>query len=159
MLPSYDDAYANWKNAGLLSVGGIPRRTTVCATVNPLGGWKDDFTNIKNAINGCPAGEVVQLGAGAFTVRTADLPQRESLKEPQRLTVRDTAKGDIARLYAYYALLSHDAAHPSVTALERHFSGLQRPPDADRCAAVQAGGANGDTGHGVRRASWRSARC
>jgi hypothetical protein len=74
VLPSYDDAYANWKNAGLQSVGGIPDRTTVCATVNPLGGGKDDFTNIKNAINKCPAGEVVQLGAGAFTVHIADLP-------------------------------------------------------------------------------------
>jgi len=74
VLPSYDDAYANWKNAGLQSVGGIPNRTTVCATVNPLGGGQDDFANIQNAINKCPAGEVVQLGAGAFTVRMADLP-------------------------------------------------------------------------------------
>ena len=70
VLPSYDDAYANWKNAGLQSVGGIPNRTTVCATVNPLGGGQDDFTNIQNAINKCPAGEVVQLGAGAFTVHS-----------------------------------------------------------------------------------------
>ena len=74
VLPSYDDAYANWKNAGLRSVGGIPNRTTVCATVNPLGGGQDDFTDIQNAINKCPAGEVVQLGAGAFTVHIADLP-------------------------------------------------------------------------------------
>jgi hypothetical protein len=74
LLPSYDDAYANWKNAGLLSVGGIPNRATVCATVNPLGGGRDDFTDIQKAINGCPAGEVVQLGAGTFTVHIADLP-------------------------------------------------------------------------------------
>jgi hypothetical protein len=74
VLPSYNDAYANWKNAGLLTVGGIPNRTTICATVNPLGGGQDDFTNIQNAINACPAGEVVQLGAGAFTVHLADLP-------------------------------------------------------------------------------------
>ncbi len=73
-LPSYDDATANWRNAGLLSVGGIPSRSTVCATVNPLGGGQDDFTNIQNAINSCPAGQVVQLGAGAFTVQLADLP-------------------------------------------------------------------------------------
>ena len=74
VLPSYNDAYANWKNAGLQSVGGIPNRTTICATVNPLGGGQDDFTNIQNAINKCPAGEVVQLGAGVFTVHMADLP-------------------------------------------------------------------------------------
>ena len=74
VLPSYNDTYANWKNAGLALVGGIPNRTTVCATVNPLGGGQDDFTNIQNAINNCPAGQVVQLGAGQFTVHVADLP-------------------------------------------------------------------------------------
>ena len=74
VLPSYNDAYANWKNAGLASIGGIPERTANCATVNPLGGGQDDFTNIQNAINNCPAGEVVQLAAGAFSVHLADLP-------------------------------------------------------------------------------------
>src|SRR5580704_10294202 len=74
VLPSYDDAYANWKNAGLASVGGIPSRTTICATVNPLGGGQDDFNPIQSAINGCPAGQVVQLGSGTFTVHQADLP-------------------------------------------------------------------------------------
>src|SRR5579872_1793399 len=87
VLPSYDDAYANWKNAGLQSVGGIPNRTTVCATVNPLGGGKDDFTDIQNAINKCPAGEVVQLGAGAFTVHLADLP----IQIPTGIVLRGTA--------------------------------------------------------------------
>jgi hypothetical protein len=74
VLPSYNNAYRNWKNAGLQSVGGIPNRTKVCATVHPLGAGRDDFTNTQNAINKCPAGEVVQLGAGAFTVHLADLP-------------------------------------------------------------------------------------
>jgi len=74
VLPQYDDASANWANAGLQSVGGIPQRTTVCATVNPLGGGQDDFADIQNAINSCPAGQVVQLGAGAFSVKLADLP-------------------------------------------------------------------------------------
>ncbi|MGA7341825.1 MAG: hypothetical protein WBE72_01885 [Terracidiphilus sp.] len=74
VLPSYNDTYANWKNAGLASIGGIPDRTTICATVNPLGGGQDDFANIQNAIDNCPAGEVVQLGAGAFSVHLADLP-------------------------------------------------------------------------------------
>jgi hypothetical protein len=77
VLPSYDDAYANWRNTGLGTVGGIAAHepTTQCgATVNPRGGGQDDFTNIQNAINSCPAGQVVQLGAGAFTVHLADLP-------------------------------------------------------------------------------------
>ena len=72
VLPSYDDAYANWKNAGLQSVGGIPNRTTVCATVNPKGGGADDLANIQSAINNCPAGEVVQLGAGTFTISMSE---------------------------------------------------------------------------------------
>jgi hypothetical protein len=72
VLPSYNDAYPNWSMAGMLSVGGIPNRTTVCATLNPSGG--DDFTAIQNAINSCPAGQVVQLGPGAFSVKIADLP-------------------------------------------------------------------------------------
>jgi hypothetical protein len=74
VLPSYNDTYANWKNAGLALVGGIPNRTTICATVNPLGSGQDDYTNIQNAINNCPAGEVVQLAAGAFSIKLADMP-------------------------------------------------------------------------------------
>jgi hypothetical protein len=74
VLPSYNDVYANWKNAGLALVGGIPNRTTICATVNPLGGGQDDYNDIQTAINNCPPGEVVQLGAGAFSVYLADLP-------------------------------------------------------------------------------------
>ena len=73
VLPSYDDAYANWKNAGMATVGGIPNRTTQCGpTLTPSGG--DDFTQIQNAINNCPAGDVVMLGAGTFNVHVADLP-------------------------------------------------------------------------------------
>jgi hypothetical protein len=68
VLPSYNDVYANWKNAGLLAVGGIPSRSAVCASVNPLGGGQDDLANIQDAINSCRVGEVVQLGAGTFTI-------------------------------------------------------------------------------------------
>ncbi len=74
VLPSYNDDYANWKNAGLALVGGIPNRTTICATVNPLGGGQDDYSDIQTAIDNCPAGEVVQLAAGAFSVHLADMP-------------------------------------------------------------------------------------
>ena len=62
------NASANWSSAGMISVGGPPTRTTVCATVNPLGSARDDTTNIQNAINACPLGQVVQLGAGTFTI-------------------------------------------------------------------------------------------
>jgi len=68
LLTSDRNASANWSSAGMLSVGGIPNRTTVCATVNPLGSAQDDTTNIQNAIAACPLGEVVMLGAGTFTI-------------------------------------------------------------------------------------------
>jgi hypothetical protein len=74
VVPTYNDTYANWKNAGLALAGGIPDRTTICATVNPLGGGLDDYTDIQNAIDNCPAGEVVQLAAGAFSIKLADMP-------------------------------------------------------------------------------------
>jgi hypothetical protein len=58
------DASANWKMAGLQSVGGIPNRTTVCARVNPSG--SDDSSAIQTAINSCPVGQVVSLASGTF---------------------------------------------------------------------------------------------
>ena len=68
-LPSDRNASANWQMAGLLSVGGIPNRTTQCgATISPRGSGQDDTANIQNAINSCPAGQVVQLSAGTFTI-------------------------------------------------------------------------------------------
>jgi hypothetical protein len=68
ILPSASNASANWSSAGMLSVGGIPNRTTTCATVSPLGNGQDDTTDIQNAINSCPVGEVVTLAAGTFTI-------------------------------------------------------------------------------------------
>jgi hypothetical protein len=68
LLPSASNASANWQMAGMLSQGGIPNRTTVCATVKPIGGGSDDTTNIQNAIAACPLDEVVMLGAGKFTI-------------------------------------------------------------------------------------------
>ena len=68
ILPADRDASANWRMAGMLSVGGIPNRTTVCENVSPLGAGKDDTANIQEAIEACPPGQVVLLSAGAFTV-------------------------------------------------------------------------------------------
>ena len=68
VLPSYNDAYANWEGAGLQSVGGIPNRLTICGTVNPRGSGLDDTANIQNAINACPLNQVLSLAAGTFTI-------------------------------------------------------------------------------------------
>jgi hypothetical protein len=68
ILPAERDASANWRMAGMLSMGGIPKRTAVCATVLPLGQDKDDTGDIQNAIEGCPPAQIVQLAAGTFTI-------------------------------------------------------------------------------------------
>jgi hypothetical protein len=54
-----DRMYA-W-NPGLMSKGGIPDRTTICETLSP-------GANIQAALDSCPAGQVVQLNAGTYTV-------------------------------------------------------------------------------------------
>ena len=54
-----DRLYA-W-NPGLMSKGGIPDRTTICATLSP-------GANIQAALNSCPMGQVVQLNEGTYTV-------------------------------------------------------------------------------------------
>jgi len=51
--------------------GGVPARTTVCATVNASSygnGSSDASAGIQAAINACPAGQVVQLSAGTFKI-------------------------------------------------------------------------------------------
>jgi hypothetical protein len=77
-MPAPNNISANWQNAGLNPIGGIPNRTTVCATVNPIGGGRSDTANIQAAINGCTAGQVVMLGSSsclptcAFSVSVND---------------------------------------------------------------------------------------
>jgi hypothetical protein len=58
-------------NPGLNAVGGIPHRTTVCATVDAstyADGAIEASVGIQRAINACPMGQVVQLSAGTFLV-------------------------------------------------------------------------------------------
>jgi hypothetical protein len=84
VLPSYNDLHTNWQMAGLQSVGGIPNRTTQCgATITPSGG--DDTSAIQVAINSCPTGEVVQLGAGTFHITQAG-----SIQLNKGITLRGT---------------------------------------------------------------------
>jgi hypothetical protein len=65
LLTPSRNATANWQRAGLLSIGGIPTRTTQCGpTLSPSGG--DDTSAMQAAINACPVGQVVVLGAGTF---------------------------------------------------------------------------------------------
>lgn len=60
-------------NPGLMGVGGIPARSTVCSTLAPRGGELDDKDQIQAAIDACPIGQVVQLRAGTFVVNSGFL--------------------------------------------------------------------------------------
>ena len=53
--------------------GGIPVRSTVCATIAAStygNGAQDASAGIQNAVQNCPAGQVVMLSAGTFKVNT-----------------------------------------------------------------------------------------
>ena len=50
----------------MMSQGGIPNRTTICATLSPSGG--DDFAAIQAKLDSCPVNQVVLLNPGIFTV-------------------------------------------------------------------------------------------
>jgi len=69
LIPS--DRITAW-NPGLVAVGGIPNRTqTMCATVSAStygNGATDASSGIQAAIDACPAGQLVMLGAGKFVV-------------------------------------------------------------------------------------------
>src|ERR1700690_15957 len=56
---------------GVTYNGGIPNRTVIYTTLNPSGG--DDTTAIQNALDSCPANQVVMLGAGTFNINDPGL--------------------------------------------------------------------------------------
>ena len=59
--------------------GGIPNRTTVCATVAPPSG--NAASAIQSALNACPQDQVVQLTAGTFAVNsTVFVPTGRTLR-------------------------------------------------------------------------------
>lgn len=77
-FPTFNDASANWKNAGLAVIGGIPTRSTVCATVTPSGvtppGSGDDATRWAMAVAACTtAGQVLQVN-GMLQIAMSELP-------------------------------------------------------------------------------------
>jgi hypothetical protein len=71
LLPA--DRMAPW-NPGLMSLGGIPNRTTIYKTLSPSGG--DDSAAIQAALDNAPAGQVVMLNSGTFIVNNLLLIRR-----------------------------------------------------------------------------------
>ncbi len=80
-------ATGTWQAAGI--PGGIPVRTTVYTTINTTGDSTDRTAEIEAALNSCPNGQVVLLGAGTFRCdSTIDLPYN------RQVTLRGTVDSD-----------------------------------------------------------------
>jgi len=65
-----EDRRTTW-NPGLNSVGGIPARSELCASISAAtygDGAQDATAGIQAALDACPEGAVVQLSAGTFTI-------------------------------------------------------------------------------------------
>jgi hypothetical protein len=70
----------NWlNNVGI--PGGIPYRTSVCATITPPSGSTDATSGIQAALNSCAANRVVVLSAGTFRING-------SITVPSNVTLR-----------------------------------------------------------------------
>src|ERR1051326_5740750 len=63
----------DWSQAGI--AGGIPTRTTVCATMNPGA----TVSQINNAIQNCPSGQVVFLNAGTYNLSSGILLNKSNV--------------------------------------------------------------------------------
>lgn len=72
----------DWSSAGI--PGGIPNRTTICATINAAtygNGSSDATSGIQTALNSCTANQTVLLSAGTFRINS-------SLTIPSNVTLR-----------------------------------------------------------------------
>jgi hypothetical protein len=76
----------------MTSKGGIPNRTTIFTTLAPLGGGRDDNTQISNAIAACPDNQVVQLTAGVFRIN-GGVGWRVCLFNRSNVTLRGVGPG------------------------------------------------------------------
>ena len=72
----------DWSQTGI--PGGIPGRTTICATINAAtygNGINDATAGIQNSLNTCPANETVLLSAGTFRINS-------NISIPSNVTLR-----------------------------------------------------------------------
>jgi hypothetical protein len=110
LLPA--DRLVAW-NPGLMSVGGIPNRTTIYKTLSPSGG--DDSAAIQAALNSAPAGQVVMLNPGTFVVNNFLLIHRP-------ITLRGSGAG-VTRL------VKTNGAKPRTSTVVSGTNGILTPVD------------------------------
>ncbi len=101
----------DWSQSGI--AGGIPSRTTNCTTINASScgnGSSDCTSTIQNAMNSCPANQVVALSAGTFRINS-------SLRIPSNVVLRgagpDQTILDLHGSGDYAILIGSDGVTPS----------------------------------------------
>jgi hypothetical protein len=118
-------------NPGMMSKGGIPNRTTVCATLSPIGGGSDDSVAIQSAVNSCPVNQVVSLSAGTFIVNNTVL-----ISTP--LTLRGAGPG-------VTTLKKSNGAHGRVPFVVAGTNGIQTPEGPGQNSLVITASISGTT--------------
>src|SRR5262245_12192786 len=109
ILPT--DRATTW-NPGMRAVGGIPVRSSVCYDLTPRGEGLDDTARIQAAIDACPFGQVVQLGAGTCLMNGGNF-----LRIRKGITLRGAGPGQTT-------LAKTDGAKPFREAVGAHPSPL-----------------------------------
>jgi hypothetical protein len=59
--------------------GGVPQRTSICATLSPAGNGADDGAPISAAIAACPDNQVVMLNPGTYSIQNAIVWQKNNV--------------------------------------------------------------------------------
>lgn len=77
-------------NPGLRSVGGIPERNQIHASLSPRGLGLDDTPILQRALDTCPPGKVVQLSVGTFNINGPGLLFRAT-----ECTLRGAGTGEL----------------------------------------------------------------
>jgi hypothetical protein len=135
----------DWSQAGV--VGGIPNRTTICATLNPGA----TAAQINSAIASCPSNQVVQLGAGTFNLSGAINIRRSdvTLRGQGMSTILNFTSSSGANFYWGSALIAvqHSGFDPSGDSSAPGFSGVPASTIRDWT------GTNGQTGVYTRGAT------
>lgn len=112
----------DWSLAGV--TGGIPNRTTICATLNA----GSTAAQINSAIASCPSGQVVMLGAGTFNLSGAINIRRSdvTLRGQGMSTVLNFTSGSGANFYWGSGLIAvqHSGFDPSGDNNAPGFSGV-----------------------------------
>ena len=105
------DRVTMW-NPGLRGVGGIPKRTKICSTLNPRGKGLDDTARIQGAINACSMGHVVKLSEGKFLINGGNY-----LLLRKGITLRGAGPGRTILAKTDGAKASHLSAGPNPSPL------------------------------------------